>query len=68
MAVLVCAPVMAQNTEKKAIDNEAYDLWHTIKQTQWSEDGRILSYQISPKKGDAWLYFLNSETLKKIPF
>ncbi len=65
MTIIASLSAMAQNESKKAINNLAYDSWNSIKQILWSEDGKILSYQVSPAKGDAWLYFQNSKTPKR---
>jgi dipeptidyl aminopeptidase/acylaminoacyl peptidase len=41
--------------EKKIIDHTVYDEWNTIKSTQVSERGKIVTYEINPHRGDGSL-------------
>ncbi|MFK8038773.1 MAG: alpha/beta hydrolase family protein [Crocinitomicaceae bacterium] len=65
LAISLSLPTLSQEVSKKLINQDAYDSWNSIKQTKWSKNGEILTYQIQPAKGDSWLYFLNAKSLKK---
>ena len=43
--------------QKKELDHSVYDSWQSISNSSLSDDGRILSYQVTPQQGDSQLYF-----------
>lgn len=48
-------------SQKKPIDQSAYKDWKLLKNTQISNDGKWVSYEVNPQKGDGWLYIYNTE-------
>ena len=54
--------VFSQTTEKKrALTQKDYDSWKVLRNTQISNDGRWISYEVNPQKGDGMLYIYNRE-------
>ncbi|MCJ8290735.1 MAG: S9 family peptidase [Crocinitomicaceae bacterium] len=43
-------------SQKKVIDHTAYDGWNTLKSERISNDGNYICYEITPHKGDGFLY------------
>lgn len=58
---LILMPITLFGQDKIKIDHTAYDGWNSIKEMTISNSGRIASYQITPFKGDGYLYFQNSD-------
>ena len=56
-------------SQKKVIDHTAYDGWNTLKMEQISNDGNYICYEITPHKGDGYLYIydVKSGGLDSIP-
>jgi len=52
--------LFGQATDKKKIDENVYPIWKTIKSTAISDDGKWITYEINPLKGDGWLYIVNT--------
>jgi len=52
------------NTTKKVLSPEVYPIWRNISNPQISVDGKWISYEINPQKGDGYLYIYNTETKK----
>lgn len=50
--------------QKKVIDHTAYDGWKTLKGETISNDGNFIAYQITPHKGDGYLFIYNVKTEK----
>lgn len=48
--------------EKIPLDHSAYDNWKSLSNPKISNDGKWISYEIKPAKGDGWLHIINSET------
>ena len=44
------------SAQKPPLDESAYDIWKSISSPVISEDGRWITYEITPQQGDAWLY------------
>ncbi len=42
--------------QKKIIDHTAYDGWKTLKSEKISNDGNYICYEVTPHKGDGFLY------------
>lgn len=55
--------------QKKTIDHTVYDEWKTLSHSIISSDGKFVSYQIKPHKGDGFLYIykLDEGKLDSIP-
>jgi len=55
---------MAQENSKKLIDHTVFESWKTIKSQKISEDGKWVSYEIVPGKGDGKLFLYEISTGK----
>jgi dipeptidyl aminopeptidase/acylaminoacyl peptidase len=45
----------------KEINHQAYDNWKKIEKIQISPKGKLITYEITPLKGDGYLYIQNNE-------
>ena len=61
--LLVCAAAFAQ---KKPLDHSVYDGWQATSAVTLTDDGRILSYLISPQQGDAELVIVETATGREL--
>lgn len=59
-----CFHVSAQNPNKKIITPEVYDGWKAITNTEISNNGQWVSYEIYPHKGDGMYYIANPDKQK----
>ncbi len=59
------ANTIAQSTAKKTLDHPDFDLWNTIENTQLSNDGRWVVYELKPGDGDGKLYVYDGKTGKE---
>ncbi|MEY3236021.1 MAG: hypothetical protein RI883_122 [Bacteroidota bacterium] len=50
--------------QKKIIDHTAYNDWKKNENQQVSNDGKYISYEINPHRGDGFMYLYNTETAK----
>lgn len=50
--------------QKKIVDPQDLDHWRSLNNTQISGDGKWISYEIKPNKGDSWLYLYHVDTEK----
>ncbi len=66
LSLFLISSVFAQ---KKVIDHTAYDSWNTLKSEKISNNGKYISYEIKPHKGDGFLYIydVESDKLDSIP-
>ena len=66
LAILLAANTYSQ---KKVIDHTAYNDWKTLKSEKISNDGNYICYEITPLKGDGFLYIydVKSGDLDSIP-
>lgn len=67
VVLLLLSLVSASNfyaQEKKPIDHSVYDNWKDIKNPIISNDGRYVSFEINPQKGDGNLVLLDTKTNK----
>jgi dipeptidyl aminopeptidase/acylaminoacyl peptidase len=66
LSLIIISSTFAQ---KKVIDHTAYDGWKTLKSEQISKDGNYICYEITPHKGDGFLYIYDVKTgdLDSIP-
>jgi len=60
IAVLVSFITVAQ--QKKVIDHTVYNDWKSLKNSSISNDGKYISYEVKPHRGDGYLYVYNTET------
>lgn len=61
--VLVCITATAQ---KKVLDHTVYDDWQSTTAPVLTDDGRIMSYQITPQQGDAELVIVETATGREL--
>ena len=52
--------------EKKILSVNDYDGWKSLKNPKISNNGKWVSYEINPQKGDGYLYLYNTETNKLV--
>ena len=52
----------SQIQNKIPLDHSVYDSWKDLRNTQISDNGKWVSYEINPQKGDGWLYLVNVTT------
>lgn len=52
----------SQNISKKQLSPEVYESWKNISNQNITNDGKWVSYEINPQKGDGFLYLYNAET------
>jgi len=52
------------DTSKKVLGPEVYPHWRNLENQQISADGKWISYEVNPQKGDGFLYLYNVETKK----
>ncbi len=65
---LVSTSLWAQKINKKPLDHEVYKFWKKIEKTQISNDGRWVSYQLTPGEGDATVMLRNLATHQELTF
>lgn len=58
MALLLASNVLAQNSPKRPLNHDIYDRWNDISKPEISYDGKLVSYEVNPQKGDGmlWVY------------
>ncbi len=49
----------AQNPVKKPLTHDVYNTWKKLDKQQISDNGKYVSYEINPLKGDGWLHWHN---------
>lgn len=55
--VMIASNLISQNT-KKLLSHSDYDNWKSIEKSLISDDGKWVSYERNPQKGDGWLFIL----------
>ena len=63
--LLLCLPSFLR-ADKKPLDHSVYDQWKSLNETAISDDGKFITYQIKPQRGDSRLIIENRNTDKKI--
>jgi dipeptidyl aminopeptidase/acylaminoacyl peptidase len=61
LLLLVLFPFLSLS-QKKVIDHTVYDSWKKIENAIVSNDGRFVAYEITPHKGDGFLYIYHVES------
>lgn len=51
--------------QEKIVDHTVYNSWSSLSHTSVSSNGKYISYQIAPHRGDGALYIYNSKTEKE---
>jgi dipeptidyl aminopeptidase/acylaminoacyl peptidase len=66
--VLITQLAYSQNINKKELSPKVYESWKNISNQNITKDGKWVSYEINPQKGDGFLYLYNtvSNTLDSI--
>jgi dipeptidyl aminopeptidase/acylaminoacyl peptidase len=59
--LLSCTVLFGQNPVKKPLSHDVYDSWKTMAKPLISDNGKYVSYEINPQKGDGWLHLQNPE-------
>ncbi len=59
LSLSLTAGAFAQNGGKKPLTHDVYDSWKSLGYVTLSQDGRWVTYEINPQKGDGWLYLYN---------
>lgn len=54
-------PFLTSAQDKKVLDHSVYNNWKKLENPAISSDGKWISYEITPQKGDGYLYIKNSE-------
>jgi len=57
LSIIISCSVFSQ---KKSIDQSVYNDWKLLGKPQISNDGKWVSYEVNPQKGDGWLYIYNT--------
>lgn len=61
LTITLCASILAFG-QKKVIDHTVYNDWKSLKSTIISNDGRYVSYEITPHRGDGFLFIYDKQT------
>ena len=56
--------LFSQNHVKKPLTHDVYDGWKTMAKALISDNGKYISYEINPQKGDGWLHMQSLVTNK----
>ena len=54
------------SAQKKPLDHDAYDSWQRVSSVYLSDDGKILSYQVSEQEGDNYVVVRSLATGKEL--
>jgi dienelactone hydrolase len=67
--LLVILLTSGVNAQKMTIDHTVYNDWKSLKNHKISNDGKFVSYEISPHQGDGYLYIYDiaNDELDSIP-
>ncbi len=69
LAILVSTSIQAQEKKtKKPVDFTVYDGWKVIERQAISNDGKWVSYELTPYKGDGELIVMNPDKIEKKVF
>lgn len=60
--LLFTAVLFAQDTAKIPLTHDVYESWKRMEKPRISPDGKWITYEVNPQKGDGWLYFYNTES------
>jgi dipeptidyl aminopeptidase/acylaminoacyl peptidase len=61
-ALLFCFVPLTFLAQKRIIDHTVYDGWKKIENAVISNDGKYVAYEITPHKGDGYLYIYHTES------
>ncbi|MFA5403672.1 MAG: prolyl oligopeptidase family serine peptidase [Ignavibacteria bacterium] len=57
--------LFAQDTSKIPLDHSVYESWNRLVNSNISYDGKLITYEVNPQKGDGWLYIYNTENVSR---
>lgn len=60
--LLLSTNLFAQNSPKKVLNHDVYDGWNDIAKSAISNNGKLVSYEVNPQKGDGALWVYNDST------
>ncbi len=58
----------AQITDKQPLSAKNYNEWKSISKTALSNDGKWISYEINPQKGDGYIYLYSVDSMRTDSF
>jgi dipeptidyl aminopeptidase/acylaminoacyl peptidase len=53
--------IFAQDSSKIPLSHSVYENWKRLEKPKISNDGKWITYEVNPQKGDGWLYIYNTE-------
>jgi len=62
---LFSVSLFSQDTAKIPLSHDVYESWKRMEKPRISPDGKWITYEVNPQKGDGWLYFYNTENGQK---
>ena len=60
-SLLFCTIGFTQTSDKKPLTHDVYDGWKAMVKPIISDNGKFISYEINPQKGDGFLHLCNLE-------
>lgn len=60
--LLFTTALFAQDSAKVPLSHDVYESWKRMDKPRISADGKWITYEVNPQKGDGWLYFYNTES------
>ncbi len=60
--LLFTSCLFAQDTSKIPLDHNVYESWKRLEKAKISPDGKWITYEVNPQKGDGLLQIYNTET------
>ncbi|MEW5846219.1 MAG: prolyl oligopeptidase family serine peptidase [Bacteroidota bacterium] len=66
--LLLSTNLFAQNSPKKVLNHDVYDEWNDIAKPAISNNGKLVSYEVNPQKGDGTLLVYNDSDKKTYRF
>ena len=61
LSIILLLISISLSAQKKPLDHSVYDGWKNIENSQISNNGNWVNYEINPQQGDGWLYFYNTK-------
>lgn len=66
--ILLISVTSTTFSQKKIIDHTVYNDWKSLSKSTISANGNYVSFEINPHRGDGYLYFVNTQTMKRDSF
>jgi len=64
LSMLTGSLLFAQTIVKKPLTHDVYDDWKKMEKPLISDNGRFISYEINPQKGDGWLHLQHQDNTR----